>query len=621
VENGGKVSALFVGYFKTEKEAATVRKQIERRFPGARVVLMESPTGIKEPFAVEPETGVTTKLATEETLKVDSIAEQQLKSAKVALQESRFRDAVDLLNQTLLLPPNAASRDAQELIGQGWEGLKQNDKARIEYQLYLKIYPNDEGTERVAKRLAAISGESQQLSSATAVSTLPVPVPVAEEPSKFSYTGSISQFYFGGQTKSESLVNIAAGIDQNTLSFSNQSALVTSLDFSGRYQSPGSEVKIVLRETASKNFITTSNAASSLNAAYVDYRNTDTRLDLRVGRQSSIAGSLFGIFDGVSAGMPFGSNFKLDAMAGVPANTLVSAPAQSMAGVVLEIDNLVEHWNGNVSLVNQNSEGISDRRAIGLDVRYFGDGVSAYTQLDYDLNFEMLNAATFMGSIQGPSDTTITFLLDDRKAPSLQLSDALISSGSMSLSDLLHLRSLSEVKALALGTAAQARQGLISVSRAISPKWQASIDLRYSDIGALPAIGDFQAMPATGAQYNVSLQLTGNNLYSNRDINGINISALTSNTLNGYQLAYNNLTGIWGNKASIEPSIRLYTQTDNTDTRIVRISPGLRMSYKLSERTNMLGEVIFERSQTDGPQNHDQTSAAFFYFGYRHDIF
>jgi hypothetical protein len=357
-----------------------------------------------------------------------------------------------------------------------------------------------------------------------------------------------------------------------------------------------------------------------VSAAYVDYRDIASRTDVRVGRQSAIGGSLFGLFDGVSMATPVWESYKFDAMVGVPANTLVNAPQQRLMGVMLEADNLFEHWGGNISLVDQTSEDISDRRAVGLEVRYFGESVSMYTQLDYDLNFNVLNALTVQGSTQGPYDTTITMLLDDRKAPSLQLSDALISSGQPSLSALLQTMSLSDAQALALATAAEARQAMVSVSRALSPKWQGSVDLRYSDVGALPAVGNFQAQPATGAQYNVSFQLTGSNLYSSRDINGFNVSLINSATINGTQLAYNNLTGFMDNKMSVEPSIRYYTQTDNTQTKVSRISPGLRVSYKLNNRASLMAEGIYETSQTDGPTNHESSESYFFYFGYRYDF-
>jgi hypothetical protein len=255
-----------------------------------------------------------------------------------------------------------------------------------------------------------------------------------------------------------------------------------------------------------------------------------------------------------------------------------------------------------------------------MEVRYFGESLSMYTQLDYDINFNVLNALTLQGSFQGPMDTTITMLLDDRKAPSLQLSDALISSGKSSLSTLLQTLSLDQAQQLALATAAQARQAMVSVSRALSSNWQGSMDLRYSEVGALPAVGNFQAQPATGAQISTSFQLTGSNLYSSRDINGFNLSLISSDTMNGTQLAYNNLTGFMDNKMSLEPSIRYYTQTDNTQTTIRRISPGLRLSYKLSNRASLMAEGIYESSQTDGLSNHETSESIFFYVGYRYDF-
>jgi hypothetical protein len=318
--------------------------------------------------------------------------------------------------------------------------------------------------------------------------------------------------------------------------------------------------------------------------------------------------------------LPFAENYKVDAMLGVPANTLVSAPQQALAGVMLEADNLFDHWGGNVSLMEQTTESISDRRAVGMEVRYFGDVVSVFSQIDYEINLQALNAFTLQGSVQGPADTTFTVLLDDRKAPSLQLSDALISSGQTSLATLLQMKSLNQVQQDALATAAQARQAMVSVSRPLSPKWQGSMDFRYSEIGALPAVGTFQAQPATGAQHNVSFQLTGSNLYSSRDINGFNVSYITSDTLSGTQFAYNKLTGIWDNRASLEPSIRFYTQTDNTGTKVSRVSPGMRMSYKLSNRASVMGEGIYEQSQTDGPTNHETSSSMYFYVGYRYDF-
>ena len=626
-QDGGQRFVLAMGYFRTQEEAQAVRDRAVGSFPTASVMPLDSIASVPAaaPPAAAPGPALVASAAatpsaavlpdTEAVAKLNSQAFELLQKGQLALRQQRWQDAVVAFNQALMLPPNRTSQTAQELIGAAWEGLKQSEKARIEYQLYLRLYPQGEAVQRITQRLDALGGPIASVATAT-----DKPDATSGQGGLIS-SGSVSQYYYGGRSKTDSLVNIAAGIDQNTLSRTNQSTLVTSIDLSGRYKSENSETKLVLRDTYSKNFITSTNTQSGLSAVYVDYRFLNPQLDVRLGRQAAIGGSLFGLFDGVSLAMPLGAKFKLDAMAGAPANTLVSAPSQRLAGLVLEADNLFDHWGGNLSLLDQTTQGISDRRATGFELRYFGDALSMYSQLDYDLNFRTLNAATLQGSVQGPLGTTITMLLDSRKAPSLQLSDALISSGTTSLQTLLQLKSLAEVKDMALGTAAQARQALFSVSRALAPKWQGTLDLRYSDVGALPAVGDFQAMPATGAQYNVSMQLTGSNLYSSRDINGFNLSVMHSDTLRGTQLAYNNLTGFLDNKASFEPSLRIYSQTDNTATKVLRVSPGVRLSYKVSDRASLLGETIYEHSTTDGPSNHEDSSAVFFYLGYRYDFY
>lgn len=625
---GAKTSDLVMGFFKTEKDAQAVRQRALASFPAAMVLsvadsVVPAPSDVAAAGAAPasvpgsaPQTQPQPQIETE-IADVDGQGEALLAKARTAFNEGRYQDAIDATNQALMLPPNPSSPPAQELIGQTWEAMNQPDKARAEYQLYMKLYPQGEAVARVTQRLASLGAV------ATAAAANETPAQKAEK-KRLSATGSVSQYYYGGQTKTDSLVNIATGIDQSTLTRTNQSVLVSSWDATGRYETDDSITKLVMRGSHSDNLDSgsalTSTTQGLISAAYVDYRNLASRLDLRVGRQSAIGGSLFGLFDGVSMAMPFGEKYKVDAMLGVPANTLVSAPQQGLAGVMLEADNLFEHWGGNLSLVEQTTEGISDRRAIGTEVRYFGDSLSMYTQLDYDVNFNVLNAFTVQGSFQGPYDTTVTMLLDDRKAPSLQLSDALISQGGTSLKTLLQTNSLAAVQGFALATAAEAKQAMVSLSRALSSKWQGSMDLRYSEVGALPAVGNFQAQPATGAQYNVSFQLTGSNLYSSRDINGFNVSFITSDTINGTQLAYNNLTGFMGNKMSLEPSIRYYTQTDNMQTKITRISPGLRVSYKLSDRANLMAEGIYETSQTDGLTNHETSESMFFYVGYRYDF-
>lgn len=552
---------------------------------------------------------------------VEARAAELMQRSREAFAARRNEEAINSLNQLLLLPPNRNSQEAQELIGLAWERAGDSRRARVEYELYLKLFPEGEAARRVAQRLASLEGGAQGDATSTPgdKATQSAATTTAERGNRF--TGNVAQYYYGGKARSQSLVNIAAGIDQSTLTRTTESAIVTSADLGGRYATADSETRFVLRGTNSTNLSSTSHNQSLLSAAYVDHKRTASGLAMRVGRQSPISGGLLGFFDGVSLAYPVAQGWKVDLMGGVPANPLVSAPAERLLAAMVEADGLFERWGGDVYIIDQTTEGIANRRAVGAEVRYAGEALSIYSLLDYDALFRKINAASLQGSFQTSGQTTITLLLDSRKAPSLQMTNALISSGATSLKSLLQMQTLDQVREAALATTAQAKQALVSVSRPVSQKWQVAMDLRYSEIGALPAVGNFEATPATGSQYGATLQLTGSNLYSSRDINNFNLSVLTSAQLKGVQVSYNNLTGLRDNDITLEPSIRFYTQRDNQSVKLYRISPGFRATYRLSNRASLLGEGIVEHSRTEGPSNYDTTNSVFFYLGYRYELF
>jgi len=641
-----------IGYFATQREAEAVRREALERFPQAVVLDLAArhgdAIGSEPPLTKEAATAPTGPLAAAATPvapapapvpmpaptpapapaepaavpvaapEVEARASVLMTRAREALAARRNEDAISDLNELLLLPPNRFSQEAQELIGLAWERTGNARRARVEYELYLKLFPQGEGAQRVGQRLASLEGASAAPADVAKTGTEAAPA-AASGGSRFN--GNIAQYYYGGKARSQSLVNIAAGIDQSTLTKTTESAIVTNLDLGGRFSTDESETRVVVRGTASANLASTSHVSSLLNTAYIDYRRNESGLAVRLGRQTPTAGGLLGLFDGASVTVPLGQGLKVDVMGGVPANPLLSAPSQQLLAAMVEADNILDHWGGDVYVINQTTEGFADRRAVGAEVRYFDEMLSVYSLLDYDTLFSKVNAFTLQGSFQAPWQNTVTVLVDSRKAPSLQMTNALISSGAKSLKDLLQLQTLDQVRSAALLTTAEARQALLSVSRPLSQNWQGAVDLRYSEIGALPAVGNFEATPATGAQFGVTLQMTGSNLYSSRDVNNFNLSVLSTPFFTGAQVAYNNLTGLRGNDVTIEPALRLYTQRDNQGVKLYRVSPGLRATYRISAHASLLGEGLVEHSQTDGPANSGTVNSVFFYLGYRYELF
>jgi hypothetical protein len=551
---------------------------------------------------------------------VEQRAAVLMEQARAALAAKKPDDAVRVLNQLLLLPPNRQSEEAQALIGDAWVAVGDGRRARLEYDLYLKLYPQGADAARVAQALAAAGGAPPRAPATTTAGAAPTPAPAPAS----SFGGNIAQYFSSGNTRSRSLVNLPSGIDQTTLTQTSERALVTSVDLSGRWNSAEQEVRGVVRGSGSKTFGVSSRSSSLVSAAYVDWRQLQSQVAVRVGRQSAISGGLLGLFDGVSLAYPVRQGLKIDVMGGVPANQLVSTPSQRLLGTMVEFDGVADHWGGNAYFVDQTSEGYTNRRALGGELRYADETWSGYVLVDYDVAFRAVNAVTLQGSWQAPGQTTVTVLLDERKAPSLALANALIVDGGASIAQLINERGLTleQLRSDALATSARARQAMVSVSRPLDTKWQLSSDLRYSEVGALPQVGTlFEATPATGAQYTFSVQATGSNLYSERDINSFSLSALHTPQFNGIQLGYSNLTGLLGNELTLEPSIRYYYQQDQQGIKLRRLSAGLRGSWRLSLRASMLAEGLAEHATTRSPTSDGSTRASSFYIGYRYELF
>lgn len=563
---------------------------------------------------------------------VDRQARALMDKARAALASGDNAAAIAALNQLLLLPPNKFSQDAQELLGLARERAGDIEQARKEYELYLKLFPNGEGANRVRQRLASLAPPPAQ---AALGDNGEKPIP------KYSATGSLSQFYYGGKSQVNTTFT-GSTINQQALSTTTQSSLVTTADVTGRYREGSNDARLVLRDTSDKSFVGGAAPGSNrLDSAFLDYRNTSYGFTAKLGRQSGVTGGLVGRFDGAVLGYDISPNLRLSAVGGVPTDVVVGS-GQHFEGMSVEADNILNHWGASAFFINQMTGGVTDRRAVGSDVRYFDQSRSLYTMIDYDVNFMELNAVTMQGSWTLPDQTSLSVLFDDRKAPELLTSNALLSPAALvqtpggvfvpatSINQLLSQYSMSQVLDFAKQITATARQGSVSVSRPFGPHWQASADVRLSNVGALPALSlpnctapticTTPATQGTGNLWTYDLQGTGTNLYSSRDINSLTLSHLTGPVFNGNQVGFSNLTGVWQNRITIEPSVRYYIEDNADGTRLSRISPGLRATYKLLQHMSLESQFLYERSKSNGQTQQDNTNNTFFYFGYRYDL-
>lgn len=560
--------------------------------------------------ATVPQTAV---LQNSSPIEVETQASDALTAAKKALDEKQVVPALDLLNLILNLPPTKAAQEAQELVGQAREANDEIAKARAEYELYIKLYPGTLGAERVAKRMAA-------LASATSNRAAKPAAPVKPE---YSFYGSVSSYYYSGSTKYDAtLAPVQPGLnfDQISLTSTDQSALVTNIDLNGRYRGGAWENKIVVRDTSTQSFLSTQKSYNRLNSAYVESLNKGLDFFARIGRQSSPGYGVLGRFDGAWLRYGLNPRLKFDLVGGEPVEFYPS-PKKKFIGGAFDLGPFAERWSGNVFAIEQRVDGISDRRAVGSEIRYLDPQKNGFALVDYDPTYKKLNIALIQGNWQIREGTSVNFLYDTRRSPNLQLTNGL---------SVLPFRSIRENIDFGITV-----DELRSVSRAISPistlfsvgltqqfssAWQLGGDIKYSEVSGTGAVGDQLAQVGTGKVFVYGLQAIRTGALTVNDIIVATTNIIRGKTYNGESFQLSHIL-LFAEKWRIETTLKYYHQADVLDNTLARFSPSARLSYRLFEQLSFEGEAGAERSTTNGPRQTEKTQRRYYNLGIRYDFF
>ncbi|MCU0937672.1 MAG: outer membrane protein assembly factor BamD [Burkholderiaceae bacterium] len=633
VIDGRPVYELLLGYFANQADAEGARRRLATRFPEAQVIDLArrrdealrpaaapSPAvpPLPPPVAVAPLPPAPLPSAPLPPVRAPEDVERQatdlMRKSRAALEAKASHDAIESLNQLLTLPPNSQSEPAQELIGVARELNGEVSKARAEYELYLKLFPSGPGAERVRQRLAQLG--------TTAVAAGTPQTQRRERPPLKTVTGSVSQYYYGGQSRIENVFNTPTNQERSSFSAVDQSQLLTTVDLNGRYRSGNTEQRIVFRNSYSLSFLSDRDSYNRLNAAYYDYRGLAGGLSARLGRQTGLGGGLPGRFDGGIVG--YGSTqVRLNLAGGEPVEFNKIDSRRRFVDMNLEVGGLAGGWNGNLFGIYQETDGILDRQAVGGEIR-FVDGVrSLYVLGDYDTSYRVMNAASVQGSWTTRGGTSINLLWDRRRAPTLTTTNAIIGQPTTSISTLLQTSTEDQIRQAALDITAVAVQGSIGLTTPVSERWQVGADARLINVGALPEVVfngvTLPAQPATGDVVSYNIQAIGTRLYSPRDSNVWSAGYATAPTYDSWLATYNNVTHL-SERWSIEPSIRFYSQTDVTEIKLVRLSPGLRLIWRPTLWSSIELDGLWEQTKTTSANFTDTARRYFYSLGYRLDI-
>lgn len=540
---------------------------------------------------------------------VGKLTEDQVRMAEINKQAfelmTKGRDAlaakngdaaIDAFNKLLLLPPNDYTQDGQEWVGVARERAGQPDKAKTEYDLYLRLYPEGEGAARVAQRQNNLSRKG--------VDDEPNNIIVEEKKKKSAarlmYFGSISSRYYSGNSTIDSTYVFNSATTTSSQSLIDQSMLISTVNASQRYLSDDFDGRLVISDVSMLNFQSNHASQNRLNSFYGEIKGRTSDYLVRVGRQSPMGAGVQSRFDGVNAGYGDAQSLRVNAVAGKVVDYSHSSKP-SFAGASVD--------SGPVSVyaLNQTTEGMVDRRALGAEFRQYTAKQTIYALLDYDTYFKTTNTAQVMGSTSMPG-YNLNYLIDHRRPISIR--NALYGAAETSLAALG--LSADDLRKLAVSQTQITNSGQVGASMPLRKNWQVSGNLRVSNTTALAPL------PARGLEKGLYAQLIGSNLRTDGDSWSVG-GGMSFGQAKGTSLYFYNHTP-FNSRWILDSSLSYSNNTDQLGGKSIRTSPMLRGSYQLRDTLYIDADAGVEWMNYSGPNQSTKTTRYSYALGFRWDF-
>jgi hypothetical protein len=601
---------LRIGFFETRQQAEVFKKKLLDKYPGAWVAyasaeeinnaleqsdILTTPlkAPVRRPTAVLPATS-------------DEKLYALMEEARQAVAENNVGHAIQLYTKVLQYPDNQYSRDALEFLGLARERNRQYAHAIREYERYLELYPEGEGSVRVKQRLAGLTTAAEQPrrlapgNKRTAAAT------------PWEVYGGFSQFYRRDESSTD------AGGDLVT-----QSSISNDLDITARKRSGTYDLQSRFTGSYLNDFLSEGPGSySSVSSLYVDGNLKKYGLSARLGRQSRNTGGVLGRFDGLLVGYQLTDWLTVNGVAGFPVFSTRDNPDTDryLYGISADLGTFANAWDFETFFIEQQNDGILDRRAIGGEARYFDPLRSLLTFVDYDISYQSLNTLILLGTWTLPDRTTINASLDYRNSPILTTTNAIQGQTLPDLGDLLDTLTEDQLRQLAEDRTADVTTVTLGASHPFTDRWQISGDVTVSNLSGTDASGGVEAIPGTGNEYFYNLQFIGSNLIKTGDISVMGLRYASTSTANISTLTLDTrypVQTVW----RINPRFRLdYRDNSNNESTQWIASPSLRIDYRWRKRYRFEIEGGGEWSTEDLPNDSQDSSSYFFSLGYRADF-
>lgn len=496
---------LRAGPIARQKDAERALLAAQQRYPRAWI-------GINDEVAGAATDAVEVAPAVPPTVPIDpALADPQRKAlldaARAAMGRKDHPRAVELLTKLTRQPEYPGRARAQELLGLARERAGQLAHAKAEYAEYLRRYPEGEAAARLRTRLRLLSSAGRRGRQGTLGGA------GEDADGAWRIAGGASQMYRWERA--------ALDAPQVHLRRQSQNALYTDGDLIARRR--GERFDVISRIAAgyAKDLMTDGPGDQTrVNNAFVEVNDRELGVAGRLGRQSRNSGGLLGTFDGLFASWQVRPKLAISSAAGFPVESTRDSPEtrRRFLGLAADFGPFAERWDIGVFAVEQQYSGVTDRRAVGVEARYFVPGRTLVSLVDYDLFYQALNSVVLMGNLRLPGRWSASFNVDHRRAPVLTTRNALIGQPVASLDQLLGFFSSAEIERLAADRTPLSDILSLSLSRPLSERFQLTLDAFATRIAATPSSGGVAATPELPMETTLQAQVIGASLWRSSDL-------------------------------------------------------------------------------------------------------
>lgn len=563
-----------IGNYGSAEAAAQALAELRPQYPGAWI---DRADGGGESRTAPAPVAAAAATAAPADATADEAAEL-MNEARRAMTAGELSRAVQIYTKILQMPPNDHQPDAQEFLALARERNGQIAHAKAEYQRYLDVYPDEEGAERVEQRLAALLATAGARPAPAASATGGHVSKGATVLEGWSIRTFLSQYY----RRDVNQVN-----DQDEIV--SQSSVYSDIGLDARRRGDRFDFSARLTAGYRSNLMEETRPSSGndlrLSYAYADLADARTGLRGRVGRQTRNTGGVLGRFDGVNLTYALNDRLRFEAVTGRPVYSTARDPDddrmfQGVSTTFAPFDNNLDFG---LFYLEQEIDGLTDRQALGAELRYFGDSQSLWSIIDYDIEFEELGSVFVQGSWRLPANFTITGVLDRRRSPFLSLGNALVGQQLETFEELRIFFTEEEIRRFALDRSAATTTYTFGLSRPFSPKLSMNLNASISSIDATPESGGVAATPDSEYSY-YSADIVASSLFTEGDVGIVGFRYAVSETTDVYTTTFDTRFPV-GRSWRINPRLRVDYREIRTDQSTQWIyTPGLRVQYRMGRR-------------------------------------